>query len=80
MSEPDDRREFLKQCGRFAAVTPPAITFLLSTTMNSSAIAKSGGVALKGNNGWGNGGDTTNPGSFHGNSTQEGSKSASVDR
>jgi len=24
------RREFLKKCGRFAAVTPPAITLLLS--------------------------------------------------
>ena len=24
------RREFLKKCGRFAAVTPPAITMLLA--------------------------------------------------
>ena len=26
----DDRREFLRKCGRFAAVTPPAMTMLLS--------------------------------------------------
>jgi len=38
----DDRREFIKKCGKFAAVTPPAVTFLLSTTMSSNAIAKSG--------------------------------------
>jgi len=28
----DERREFLKRCGRFAAVTPPAMTLLLSVT------------------------------------------------
>ena len=39
----DDRRDFLKKCGTFAAVTPPAITFLLSTTMSSEAIAHSSG-------------------------------------
>ena len=39
----DDRREFLKKCGRFAVVTPPAVTFLLSTSMSSKAIAASGG-------------------------------------
>ncbi len=37
----NDRREFLKKCGKFAAVTPPAITMLLSTSLTSSAIAKS---------------------------------------
>lgn len=37
-----DRREFLKKCGKFAAVTPPAITMLLSTSLTSNAIAKSG--------------------------------------
>ncbi len=40
--ENDDRREFLKACGRFAAITPPAITMLLSTSLTSNAIAKSG--------------------------------------
>ena len=39
----DDRREFLKNCGRFAIITPPAVTFLLSTSMSSRAIAASSG-------------------------------------
>ncbi len=38
----EDRREFLKSCGRFAAVTPPAVTMLLSTALSSDAIAASG--------------------------------------
>ena len=53
--EIEDRRNFLKSAGRFAAVTPPAITLLLSTSLTSDAIAHSGGKP--GNNGWGNGGD-----------------------
>ena len=41
--EPDaDRRKFLAACGRFAVVTPPAVTLLLSTSLNSDAIAHSG--------------------------------------
>ncbi|WP_247299870.1 hypothetical protein [Bradyrhizobium sp. 87] len=56
----DDRREFLKTCGKFAAVTPPAITLLLSTSLTSDAIAHSGAGAVHhdhhehhhGNNGW----------------------------
>jgi hypothetical protein len=39
----DDRRKFLAACGKFAVVTPPALTMLLSTSLNSSAIAHSGG-------------------------------------
>jgi hypothetical protein len=39
----DDRRKFLATCGQFAIVTPPALTVLLSTSLNSEAIAKSGG-------------------------------------
>lgn len=39
----DGRREFLKKCGRFAVITPPAVTFLLSTSMSSKAIAASSG-------------------------------------
>jgi hypothetical protein len=39
----DDRRKFLASCGKFAAVTPPVITMLLSTSLNSTAIAGSGG-------------------------------------
>lgn len=40
--EDEDRRKFLKICGRFAAVTPPALTMLLSTSLTSDAIANSG--------------------------------------
>lgn len=41
-----DRRRFLRSAGRFALVVPPTMTLLLSTTMNSSAIAKSGHVFI----------------------------------
>ncbi|TYO65592.1 hypothetical protein FXV83_15255 [Bradyrhizobium hipponense] len=61
-SEDDDRREFLKTCGRFAVVTPPAMTLLLSTSLTSDAIAKSGARAVDhGNNGYGNGGGDGSP-------------------
>ena len=53
----DDRRSFLKSCGRFAVTVPPAMTVLLSTSLTSEAIAKStggGGGGPKGNNGVGN--------------------------
>jgi hypothetical protein len=40
--ESEDRRKFLISCGRFAAVTPPAMTALLSTSLTSTAIARSG--------------------------------------
>jgi hypothetical protein len=39
----EDRRAFLATCGKFAVVTPPAITLLLSTSLHSTAIARSGG-------------------------------------
>ena len=58
MSADEDRRRFLATCGKFAAVTPPAITMLLSTSLNSTAIARSG---AKGNNGFGNGGGDGSP-------------------
>ncbi|MDG4902211.1 MULTISPECIES: hypothetical protein [unclassified Mesorhizobium] len=51
VSEAQARRDFLKKAGRFAAVTPPAITVLLGTSLNSRAIAKSGGT--RPGNGWG---------------------------
>jgi len=54
----EDRRKFLAACGKFAAVTPPAMTVLLSTSLTSQAIAMSGG---HGNNGFGNGGDDGSP-------------------
>jgi hypothetical protein len=46
-----DRRKFLAACGKFAVVTPPAVTLLLSTSLNSEAIAKSGGGSDGGNGG-----------------------------
>lgn len=48
-TEDQARREFLKKAGRFAAVTPPAVSLLLATTMNSRAVAASGGTRP----GWG---------------------------
>jgi hypothetical protein len=73
-----DRRAFLVSAGKFAAVVPPAMTLLLSTSMNSPAIAQSAapggggsggngnsgssGVGSKGNNGVGNGVDAQPPG------------------
>lgn len=58
-AEPDgesDRRAFLDRCGRFAAVTPPAIAMLLSTSLTSNAIASSaGGRGRSGNQGVGGG-------------------------
>jgi hypothetical protein len=41
----EDRRKFLAACGKFAVVTPPALTVLLSTSLHSEAIASSGGGA-----------------------------------
>jgi hypothetical protein len=37
-----DRRSFLGKAGKFAVITPPAMTILLSTSLNSPAIAASG--------------------------------------
>ena len=55
----EDRRKFLATCGKFAIVTPPALTLLLSTSLNSTAIAASSGN--NGNNGRGNGGGDGSP-------------------
>lgn len=41
--ESPERREILQKAGRFAAVTTPAVSFLLSTTLSSEAVAKSHG-------------------------------------
>ncbi|ABE63763.1 hypothetical protein Nham_3013 [Nitrobacter hamburgensis X14] len=60
----EDRRKFLATCGKFAIVTPPAITLLLSTSLHSQAIAMSGGKGRyndHGNNGYGNGGGDNSP-------------------
>jgi hypothetical protein len=55
-SEEQARRDFLKKAGRFAVVTPPAITLLLGTSLNSRAIAGSvgrGGGGYGGSGGYG---------------------------
>ena len=43
-AEESARREFLRKAGRFATVTPPAMAFLLGTTLSSRAIAASSGT------------------------------------
>ena len=58
----EDRRSFLMSCGRFALTVPPVMTVLLSTSLSSPAIAKSGNGGPKGNNGVGNGIDPQPPG------------------
>ncbi|WP_271503617.1 hypothetical protein [Bradyrhizobium sp. CCBAU 11357] len=60
-SNSEDRREFLRSCGKFAAVTPPVMTLLLSTSLTSTAIASSGGKLVQGNNGKGNLGSDGTP-------------------
>jgi hypothetical protein len=60
------RRRFLASCGKFALITPPAMTVLLSSTAQNYAVAGSGGgggsLPKQGNNGWGNGGGDGVPG------------------
>jgi hypothetical protein len=58
-----DRRKFLATFGKFAVITPPAMTLLLSTSLTSTAIAQSAGKGSngKGNNGFGNGGGDGSP-------------------
>jgi hypothetical protein len=57
------RRKFLKSCGKFAVITPPAVTLMLSAASHNYAVAQSGlGVTRHGNNGFGNGGDDGVPG------------------
>jgi len=38
------RRRFLASCGKFAVVTPPAVTLLLSSAHQNFAVASSGGL------------------------------------
>lgn len=42
----DDRREFVKRLGKYAVVTSPVVTTLLSTSMSSNAVASSGGESV----------------------------------
>ena len=47
-----DRRRFLLSCGRFAMITPPAMTLLLASSGQNFAVAGSGsaGSSLSGGN------------------------------
>jgi hypothetical protein len=77
------RRRFLATCGKFAAITPPAMTLLLSNTAQNYAVAASGnaGRSLSGNNGFGDGGGDGVPGNSGNNrSPQAPSKAADEDR
>ena len=51
-----DRRAFLAACGKYGLLVPPSMTMLLSTTLTSPAIARSGGQAGGGGSGGGGGG------------------------
>lgn len=62
--ESEDRRAFLSAAGKFALVVPPAMTFLLSTSMSSNAIAQSATGSC--NRGLGNGSETCDPGNSGG--------------
>ena len=42
------RRKFLAQCGKFAIVTPPAITLMLAASSQNFAVAASGGASSGG--------------------------------
>lgn len=67
------RRRFLATCGKFAVITPPAMTVLLSSTAQNYAVARSGqsGHSSHGNNGWGNGGYDGVPGNSGSNSSPQ---------
>ena len=69
------RRRFLATCGKFAVITPPAMTVLLSSTAQNYAVAGSGGasqsLSKQGNNGWGNGGNDGVPGNSANNSSPQ---------
>ena len=55
------RRRFLLNCGKFAVVTPPVVTLMLSASDRSYAAVASGARG-RGNNGRGNGGGDGTPG------------------
>jgi hypothetical protein len=56
------RRDFVKGLGKFATLTPPAVTMLLHVSMNSPAVAGSGGKHGGGKPGWGYGAKTRHTG------------------
>jgi hypothetical protein len=56
----ESRRKFLANCGKFAILTPPAVSLLLASSKQNFAVAASGGGHA--NNGFGNGGNDGVPG------------------
>ncbi len=64
------RRRFLLNCGKFAVVTPPVVTLMLSTAERSYAVVASGARG-RGNNGRGNGGGDGVPGNSGNNSSPQ---------
>ena len=60
-SQLESRRKFLAKCGKFAIVTPPAITLMLAASRQNFAVAASGG-SIHANNGFGNGPNDGVPG------------------
>ena len=62
-----DRRAFLSAAGKFAVITPPVMTMLLSTSLTSPAIAASGRGSYPGQPGGGAGhGNPGHGGPSHG--------------
>jgi len=53
----EDRRNFLKSCGKFASITPPALAIMMSTTLRAQASS---------NRNKGSGGDDDGHGHGHG--------------
>ena len=71
------RRRFLATCGKFAVITPPAMTVLLSSTAQNYAVAGSGHSGRpQGNNGFGNGGFDGVPGNSGSNPSSQSSGKA----
>ena len=66
------RRKFLADCGKFAVITPPVVTLMLSSADRSYAKVYSG--KAKGNNGFGNGGGDPAPGNSGNNSSSNSSQ------
>lgn len=52
VSPQQDRRQFLATWGRFAAITPPVVTLMLTGTTNG-VVASSSGFPHHGRRGWG---------------------------
>ena len=67
-----DRRKFLKRAGTAATAAPAVATLITATSKPALAGGHYGSGGPQGNNGWGNGPDGENPGSFHGGGVSQG--------